>query len=330
MINIQSTSYKNNYISFKSRDEDDSCGFDDDISKNRRDYIREHYETRVLPYYDILENNGRLSEYQLNNLINKLCGTKPKRYSSEQDLSCDTDVLDIKRTVNNTNKIDSSIMKTLPLLNVKPIISTGCYRGSTPNSNLNSIKILKEAGVKHVVDLQGYGEVERVCKENHLDYFHIPIAEDLSEMQAFQSERDIELNVKRFAHFYQFDKNPKESMQKAKDDSIARWGKNKDEYIEKFVKMINLLQEDNTYIGCEFGISRTNNAMLLNHLFNPKATRTPSCRTKFNNVYMNDIAKLYYNLKPEHKAQMGWTEEFDKNFIPRLKDLQKSKIELNY
>lgn len=331
MLSIHSTPYRNNYINFKSREYDDEkcCGFDDEISRERREYIRSGYESRALPYYDILENNGRLEEYQLNALINRLLGVKPVHPHRDKgsiiEQYNETSTNKVEPVKQQTKKIDGAIMETLPLHNVKPILSTGCYRGSTPNSNLETIKTLKEAGVKHIVDLQGYSRVKEACEENDMDYLHIPIQEDLSEMSAFKSKLDIERSVMQWASPF----CSREQIQESKNKALDAWEKDKNNYIEKFVKMINLLQEDNTYIGCEYGISRTNNAMLLNHLFNPKAEKTPNCRTKFNNQYMNNIATFYENLTPEHKAQMGWTEEFDENFMPKLKKLQKSPIEFN-
>lgn len=324
MISITPTFCRTNNVSFKSKENDEYFAYDDDVSKNRRDYIRKTYESRHMPYYDIIENNGRLSEYNLNALINRLCGVKPNKQHKIKEGTILEQFNEMTEQVQSDN-INDELMKTLPLYNVKPIFTTGCYRGSTPNSNLDSIKILKKAGVKHIVDLQGYSRVKDACKENDMDYFHIPIKEDLSEMSAFKSKRDIELEVMQWSSY-----STKEQIQESKNRAVRHWEKDKNEYMDKFVKMINLLQEDNTYIGCEYGISRTNNAMLLNHLFNPKASKTPNCRTKFNNQYMNNIASFYENLTPEHKAQMGWTKEFDENFMPKLKKLQSSKIEYNY
>ena len=246
---------------------------------------------------------------------------QPKHKNVEEPLLEQIEEMNIQKLA-PTQKINPDIMKTVPLHNIKPIFSTGCYRGSTPNSNIESIKTLQKAGVKHIIDLQGYSRVQAACEENGMDYLHIPIAEDLSEMSAFKSKRDVEFGVMQWSAY-----STKEQIQKSKEVAVSRWEKDKSEYIDKFVKMINLLQEDNTYIGCEFGISRTNNAMLLNHLFNPKASKSPSCITKFNKQYLRNIASLYESLTPENKSQMGWTKEFDESFMPRLKKLQHSNIE---
>lgn len=329
MISITPTFCRTNPVSFKSRNDDDYFAYDDEISKSRRDYIRESYESRHMPYYDIIENNGRLSEYNLNALINRLCGVKPNKHHKMKEGTILEQFDEMTKPASSSSskaKINGELMETLPLLNVKQIYTTGNYRGSTPNSNLESIKILKQAGVKHIVDLQGYDKVKQACEENDIDYINLPVAEDLSEMSAFKSKREVELDVMRWSSVY----TSREQLQKAKDSAVKRWEKDKNAYMDKFVKVINCLQEDNTYIGCEYGISRTNNAMLLNHLFNPKASKTPNCRTKFNNQYMSNIVSFYKNLTPEHKAQMGWTEEFDENFMPKLKKLQDSKIEYNY
>lgn len=328
MININLTPCRNNYISFKAKEvDDDSCGFDDEVSKKRRDYIRQSYESCHLPYYDILENNGRLSEYQLSALIKRLCGGKQSCSHGQKDSIMEQyNEMEEAKAIQEQSApeiINHKIMETLPLYNVKPIYSTNCYRGSTPNSNLDSIDILKQAGVKYIIDLQGYDRVRDDCEKKGMGYHRIPVAEDLSEMSAFKSKATVERDIMRWACMYP----SKAALESSKATAVKSWEKDKNEYIEKFVKMINLLQEGNVYIGCEYGISRTNNAMLLNYLFNPKADKTPSCRTKFNNQYMHNIVAFYENLTPEHKAQMGWTQEFDENFMPRLKKLEKSPIE---
>ena len=58
-------------------------GYDDEISKSRREYIREHYNSYTMPYYSIYEKEGRLEEYELNRLISSLRGEKLNQDSPE-------------------------------------------------------------------------------------------------------------------------------------------------------------------------------------------------------------------------------------------------------
>ena len=73
-------SYINTYKApnFKSQNPDNEfvIGYDDEISKLRREYIREHYYNNVMPYQSIYEREKRLDEFELNKLIGSLLGKK--------------------------------------------------------------------------------------------------------------------------------------------------------------------------------------------------------------------------------------------------------------
>ena len=56
----------------------DIFGFDDLMSVQNREYIRQDFENRVLPFFEIY-SQGRLSDYELNKLLNpEVARTKKK------------------------------------------------------------------------------------------------------------------------------------------------------------------------------------------------------------------------------------------------------------
>ncbi len=252
----------NQYIpNFKSQDKPKVFGYDDEISKQRRAAIREHYSNQTMPYYGILEKEGRLEKYELDKLINDLC---------------------------KVPKVDYNLMNwnNLRLYNVKPIqskLTPNSYRGQSPFENPSSLKTIKKAGVKTIVDLCGYSGFEDVVRKNGLEY-----------------------------HFFRVD-----------DDFLDGMGFSTDNDLDNFVKFIRTMQKDHVYIGCEYGKYKTDNALMLNHFFNPAFEDGSSYVTMFNKLFLPDLVGLYNKLRPEHKKLMGWTKEFDANFMPKLKKVMK-------
>ena len=89
------------------------------------------------------------------------------------------------------------------------------------------------------------------------------------------------------------------------------------EFVDKFVSFIQTVQKGNLYMGCEYGTYRTDYITLLDMLFNPQRDDEQEC---IDDIYFYAI-ELYDKLTPEDKAKMGWSEEFDKNFMPKIKEI---------
>jgi len=129
--------YTYNIPKFKGGD-DNVIAYDDEISQERRKFIRENYEYENMPYQRIYEKEPCLEEYQLQKLLNFY--------------------------VNKPKKIDGDIMSELPLSNLRNISASSrytpnIYRGSTLYDSPDWVlKKLKEAGVKTVINLGDYGE----------------------------------------------------------------------------------------------------------------------------------------------------------------------------
>ena len=63
----------------KSNLQNEPIAYDDEISQQRRNYIRSHYESwNNGLYQDIYEKEPRLEEYELNKLV-KFYSSKPKK-----------------------------------------------------------------------------------------------------------------------------------------------------------------------------------------------------------------------------------------------------------
>lgn len=103
---------------FKSYTDDGIIGFDDAISQQRRNYLREHYASWNMPYGSIYEKGHKLSEYQTKLMLDEL-----SRYHDTQRIA-----------------------------------DTTIYRGQTLVDKPEHLKKLKNIGVETVIDLVGYGD----------------------------------------------------------------------------------------------------------------------------------------------------------------------------
>lgn len=250
----------NSGINFKSND-GFVFGYDDSVSQNRRNQIREHYQTYSMPYQNIYEKEGRLGEYALNNLIGELA-KKPK-------------VTDYKSIMN------------LPAYNIRPI-SPNSYRGSTlADAPERCLHTLKQSGIDTVIDLVGYWNYEEKVKDAGMNYLYFPINQGVRHTVWDRA-----------------------ALQDNKNDIETR------EFIEDFINYIQTMQKGYVYIGCEFGKYQTDDALLLNNAFNPKAKRPLNI---YNAPFKLDLMRnLYNNLTEDDKKRMGWDKEFDENFLPRI------------
>ncbi len=121
-----------NYTTFKSYTDDGIIGFDDEVSQQRRNYIRAHYEQWNMPYRSIYEKGNKLSEYQTKLMLEEL-----KKY-------------------HDTQKIEG----------------TTIYRGQTLVDKPEHLKKLKNIGVNTIIDLVGYGdEYKNKVESEGLNYY---------------------------------------------------------------------------------------------------------------------------------------------------------------
>ena len=139
---------KNTSLNFCADNNAKTFGYDDRISQERRDFLREDILERSMPNYNILENNGRLEKYELKKLISTLCGQKLNQDS----------LIDIFKQFYHPNQnikipllkkenvvVDYEMIETLPLYNLDIVSKKmDVYRGESLNDNLHALKILIE------------------------------------------------------------------------------------------------------------------------------------------------------------------------------------------
>lgn len=111
-------------------------------------------------------------------------------------------------------------------------------------------------------------------------------------------------------------------------------GKNHDlvdqNFIDTLETIITQINKGHTYIGCQYGIDRTNFALVLNYLFNPKAQKTipkllPSdigSRKQLLDKNLDKAKKIFKKLTPEQRQQLNLPDNYEEVFTKRISDIK--------
>lgn len=312
---------KNTSLNFCADNNAKTFGYDDRISQERRDFLREDILERSMPNYNILENNGRLEKYELKKLISTLCGQKLNQDS----------LIDIFKQFYHPNQnikiplskkenvvVDYEMIESLPLYNLDIVSKNlNVYRGESLNDNLHALQVLKSAGLERIIDLIGYKTLKDDCAIAGLEYFVFPMNPySFNQKIMFKTEEENKLACYNICRRYGYTENERNNYIK---QMMTDWEKNKNAEIDEFVSFIQEMKKGNLYIGCEYGTQTTDNALMLNAFFNPMYVRTKKYVTSYNIIYTKKLEKLYKNLTQEHKERMGWSKEFEAGLVENLK-----------
>ena len=146
-MNIQPINYLPR-VAFKSYVDDGIIGYDDAVSEANRNYIRMHYNSWHMPYRSIYEKEHRLTDYQIQLIINDL----EKNHEMQR--------------IEGSNNI---------------------YRGQTLVEKADCIKAVKQKGINTIIDLVGYGKTyEEAVKQAGMDYFVYNIYENWWDTALFE------------------------------------------------------------------------------------------------------------------------------------------------
>ena len=284
--------YTNNF-NFKSENQTNVIGFDDECSQETRNFIREHYSAYTMPYQSIYENEHRKSDYELKQFL--------------------------KPFMNKPKSVDYESVFGLPVVNIADI-GNNSYRGATLAHIPKCLETLKKSGIEQIIDLGGYKDYKENTEKAGLKYFEFDMkrTEEMGfwKHPAFIEKDDYRRNIIKYCaekkmpshvDFYENKMNNYEKKQRI--------------FIEKFTQLIALLQRGFCYIGCEYGTYDTNDAMLLNKFFNPKAEPKDFNLTDLYKI--QNIRHLFNLLNNQDKFLMGWDKNFDKEFNLRTDKVEK-------
>lgn len=282
-------------ISFKSNNiEDNILGYDDSISQSSRNAIRKWHESTYIPYQSLYEKEYHLTDYQLSQLLASMM-KKPKI-------------------------VDYKSMMSIPVYNIKPVDTKGkSYRGATLVNHSECLPVLKKSGIERIVDLIGYTKYEHDVKNADLEYYCPKFGRAITGLWNEAAFSSLNEYINEELKYY----GPLDRQNKAKYIQILTndYKKESRESVDNFIELIQFLQKDYYYIGCQFGTDRTSAFLLLNEVFNPKAQIAhPKLKlSDYTACYQLDcMLKLYKKLTPDDKQVLGWTEEFDHDVLKRL------------
>lgn len=264
-------------------------GYSDSVTEEIRAKLHQRIEDRELYNVDFFLKEGRKSEFEEKKMIDEL----------------------YKKPVENVFDEDSLYAVCPNLIHVDG--SKNIWRGaSLVDEEEEVFDILKSAKIDTIIDLVGYPEYEEKCDEKKLNYVSFPI-----DNSRFISHPvfNTEANYLREELYWYSPELQEEYRPKIKENYnfMCR------NFIDNFVNVVQALQKGNCYISCQYGSEVTSKMLKLNYIFSPQ-------EEVFNMGLDSDMHKrctrLYNKLTSEDKAKMGWTKEFDENFIARLDEMK--------
>ena len=184
------------------------------------------------------------------------------------------------------------------------------------------LQVLKDAGIKHVISLYYSPEYEKAVKQTGLDYHCFDMkrgnAEGIEGLWCTNVCRSKQTYENLIKGIFGDDKNAIEIRLEAYDRDCRG-------PIDELVGFVKRMQEGYCYVGCEFGTNTTSDALVyINRAFNPQDGR----ELEFFDYYKADcLRNLYDKLTVNDKKLMGWTKQFDLNFLPKLEIAEKAFLE---
>ena len=277
-------------------------GYDDEISSKRRNKIRERINQDCLYNVDIFEKNIRLEEYEFNKLVNGLTKAQNQTMQNREE-----------------NEIDGDILKEAGLVMVGAITGK-LYKAGTMGLTKEQYQKIKKAGVKRVISLHGGYFNEKELNKLGIKTSSYFGDRNIWDDEAFKTAEDVTREANdNFDGFVKWGDNTENEREAYILDELNIWNNNKRDFINQFVNFIRDMQEENVLIGCAFGTDRTSEMLMLDYFFNPKGENSASYSRIPDAEDLVHMKNLYNNLTPEDKEKMGWDEEFDDDFINKLR-----------
>ena len=185
-------------------------------------------------------------------------------------------------------------------------IGQSSYRGSTLAKNLNIVELLPKSGVRTVIDLVGYHDLEYECNNQKVRYVRYPVEADYWAHPIFKKDVTLveDYNLEMLKH-------PMTKVEKEKDFARYKEMINLDrrEFMQGFIELIQTMKSGHFYISCEHGEYRTPNVLALNTYFNPTWTGEPTKPTS--EFLYKSMKNMYLNMTDAEKKKLGFTEEHE-------------------
>ena len=104
--------------------------------------------------------------------------------------------------------------------------------------------------------------------------------------------------------------------------------------ISNLFALAEIIAEGGFYISCELGLHRTDMALSLNYLFNPKINEPPVLyaplddgRLRYRDIF-HRAGSVYHTLSEKNRESLGWGGSFENEYINRKRILQEYQGEV--
>ena len=182
------------------------------------------------------------------------------------------------------------------LKNIVRFVDKDITAGETLATGDNSFfKFISNLGTKIVIDLREFDKnYQEKCQKNGIKYVSLPFTHVLRE------RKDL---------IFDYENN----------------GKVQDNFVKQIVTLVENFKLGNAYLGCQYGVDRTNFALVLEYIFNYNSTHKapkifPSNYTTRNallNKNINLVKKIIKRLSSEQREILNLPEEFDEVILPQ-------------
>lgn len=187
-------------------------------------------------------------------------------------------------------------------------VAENCYRGGPLYNHLDAlVPFRKDGRIECIINLSFFQQFyAKACKQAGLKHVLMTIDNDFWRQPAFRTlglfldDEETRLGTKF---------NPQKSEERFKFLT--------NKFIEKDLKkFIDAMNNGYYYMHCDNGLYKTDYALALDYLFNPKCNLLEIPKIDYSTV--NRMTWLYENFTTKNKMDYGWSEEFDTNFSKRL------------
>ena len=192
-------------------------------------------------------------------------------------------------------------------------IGQNSYRGSTLAKNLQYLELLRKSNVHTVIDLVGYFGLESACKSNGVDYLRYPVSADYWANPIFMTDSELSENKEKELSKLGLSQDEFNKAMKKHEFSVIY---ERSVFMKNFIDLIDVINKDSFYIGCEFGEYRTPNILALNTFFNPHWKGKKVYPTS--EFVYTKLKNMYNNLTPEDKVKLGFNKGFEENLKVEL------------
>lgn len=203
-------------------------------------------------------------------------------------------LLKIVQNITRTEDVFEGVA-AIGVKNLRRITPT-CVSGETfAKKSVADLRKLKNAGIDTIVDFRSEAteEFARICEQNGIKY-----------------------------HLFPLDHTSGGLPEHLKGKGVSN------KFVQQLKEFIDLTNKGNVYMGCQYGIDRTNLGAVLNYLINPKINIPPKILTwgdfrpkSIINKTVKVARKLVKKMTPEQRQLLGLGEDYNELFTRRINEL---------